>query len=327
MGDETTPRFTVVIPVRNARDDISRCLESLARQSASSGFEIVVVDDGSEDDTPDVARSLGARVVSQNRRGASAARNRGVREARGDLVLFIDADCVADARWLQELSEPIAADASLAGGIGRYESEQTSLVARFVQLDLEARYDRMKSHDRIDFLNSGNCALRRELLTRYPFDEKFQRLEDVELSFRLTSDGHTMIYVPEARAWHRHPEALSVLMRRKFNYARYAFPLYRQYPGKAASDTSTPLERRARLISLTLFLALLPFVWVHPAVVVLAAAAAIGSITASGKLIARAFAESPRFGLASMGFLFLGNLAFVAGAVRGLLAGRPPEAN
>jgi glycosyltransferase involved in cell wall biosynthesis len=322
------PRVSVVVPVRNARDDLARCLDSLARQSAPpDSFEVIVVDDGSDDGTPDVAARRGARVLSQERRGAAAARNRGAREARGEVVLYLDADCVADTAWLAELSRPLLAAARLGGAVGRYESDQRAPVARFVQLDLEGRYKRMRSRDRIDFLNSGNCGLRRELLARYPFDENFQRLEDVELSFRLTADGHAIIFVPEARAWHRHPETVGALVRRKFNYARYAFPLYRQYPGKAASDASTPQERRARLASTAAFLALLPFAWLHPVVGTAALAAALLSLATSWRLLAAAFGASPAFGLACVAYLVAGNVAFVAGAARGLLAGKPPEAN
>ncbi len=322
------PRISVVIPVRNAREDLAKCLESLAQQSVPPGdFEVLVVDDGSDDGTPDVAHEHGARVISQPRRGASAARNRGALEARGELVLYVDADCVADAVWIEELSRPLLEDPTLAGTVGRYESDQRSTVARFVQLDLEGRYDRMSSHGRIDFLNSGNCGIRRQLLLRYPFDEKFQRLEDVELSFRLTADGHAMIFVPEARAWHRHPEQVEVLMRRKFNYARYAFPLYRQYPGKAASDSSTPQNRRVRLAALAGFLVLLPVAWLHPTIGALALGSLLLSFVTSAGLLARAFGESPSFGFASAAYLFVGNLAFLAGAARGLLVGKPPEAN
>jgi len=322
------PRLSIVIPVRNARDDLARCLESLAGQSGPARErEVIVVDDGSDDGTPDVAARHGARVIVQGRKGAAAARNRGALEARGELVLYLDADCVADADWAEELARPLGEDAELAGAVGRYDSDQRAPVARFVQLDLEGRYERMGTRARIDFLNSGNCALRRDLLLRYPFDESFQRLEDVELSFRLAADGRPLVFVPDARARHRHPETLRALVRRKFNYARYAFPLYRQYPGKVAADSSTPTARRVRLVSLAVFLALLPFAWLHPAAGALALAALLVSVAGSGPLLARAFAESPAFGLASAAFLFAGNLAFVAGAARGLLAGRPPEAN
>lgn len=285
------------------------------------------MDDGSADGTPEAAAAMGARVVRQDRLGASWARNRGVSEASGDFVLFLDADCVPAPGWAEALLRPLREDPDLAGTIGRYDTDQSSLIAQFVQLEHEGRYARMRGRDRIDFLNSGTCAFRRSLITRYPFDPKFQRLEDVELSFRLTRDGHAIAYVPEASVLHRHPDGLRAFLKRKFNYARYAITLYRQYPEKAASDTSTPQSRRARLAFLAAFLVLLPLTWWHLAFLVLALLMAAASVAMSFTTISRGFRVSAGLGVASMGCVFAGNLAFLAGAVRGLLAGRAPEAN
>jgi GT2 family glycosyltransferase len=215
----------------------------------------------------------------------------------------------------------------VAGAVGRYDSEQDSIVSRFVQLELEGRYERMRSRRRIDFLNSGNCAFRRETILHYPFDEDFHRLEDVELSFRLARDGLDLVYAPGARAHHRHPERFWSLLRRKFNYARYALPLYRRYPDKAVSDSSTPPTRRARLVLLGLSVLFLLGAWIHPAALALSAASAIGWLVLSSNVIGKAFRISPSFGLASLSLVLFGNLAFLAGAVRGLLAGRAPHAN
>jgi glycosyltransferase involved in cell wall biosynthesis len=317
---------TVVIPARDARDDVLRCLESLRRQTVAPA-EIVVVDDGSGDGTAEAAAAQGARVVRQERLGASHARNRGVVAASGEYVCFLDADCIAEPRWLEELCRPLREDPSLAGTIGRYETGQSSLIARFVQLEVEDRYRRMAARDRIDFLNSGTCAFRGELIARYPFDPRFQRLEDVELSFRLARDGHAMAYVPGAVVKHRHPESLAALLRRKFNYARYALPLYRQYPAKATGDTSTPQSRRWRLALLGVFVLLLPFVWIHPALLVASLAAAAGSLAFSARTIWSGFRISPQLGVVTMACLFAGSIAFVAGTARGVLSGDAPEAN
>jgi glycosyltransferase involved in cell wall biosynthesis len=322
------PGISVVIPVRNAAEDLARCLETLRRQSVDhAAFEVLVLDDGSEDATPDVARRHGARVIRQERQGAAAARNRGVREARGDIVLFLDADCRADPRWVEEITRPLREESGPDATVGLHDSAQTSLVARFVQLEHEFRYERMSAREKIDFLNSGNCAFRRKTLLEYPFDETFHRLEDVELSFRLTRDGRTMIFVPAARVDHRHPETVAALLRRKFNYARYALPLYRRYPGKAVADASTPQERRARLVLLALAIVLAPAALIHPTFGWLSLAALIGSVAMSSGVIGRAFRQSTAMGFASVGLVALGNLAFLMGGIRGLLTGRAPEAN
>jgi glycosyltransferase involved in cell wall biosynthesis len=325
---ESPVRISVVVPVRNAPDDLARCLGALSRQSVEpAGYEVLVLDDGSDDTTPEVARRLGARVIQQPRCGAASARNRGVREARGDFVLFLDADCEAESRWIEEISLPLREESGVDAAVGTYDTAQSSLVARFVQLELEARYDRMIARERIDFLNSGNCAFRRSTLLENPFDESFHRLEDIELSFRLTRDGHSMVFVPTARVRHRHPHTIGALLRRKFNYARYAVPLYRRYPGKAIADSSTPQERRARVVLAGIAVVLAPGVLIHAALGWLSLAALLGSVALSSGVIGRAFRRSPRLGLAALWLLLLGNLAFLAGSVRGLLSGRAPEAN
>jgi glycosyltransferase involved in cell wall biosynthesis len=327
-GDQIRPlgSVTVVIPVRDSREDLKSCLEALRRQTVPAD-EILVVDDGSSDGTAEAAAERGARVVRQDRLGASRARNRGVAESSGEYVCFLDADCIAEPTWLAELCRPLRNDRSISGTIGRYETDQSSLIARFVQLEVEGRYRRMTGQDRIDFLNSGTCAFRRDVIARYPYDPEFQRLEDVELSFRLSRGGEAMVYVPAAIVKHRHPESFRALLRRKFNYARYAVSLYRRYPEKAAADTSTPQSRRLRLVSLAVFLLLLPLVWLHPAVMGVALLAAVVSLAMSAGTIWRGFRTSVPLGIVTIACLFGGNLAFVAGTARGLLRGKAPEAN
>ena len=109
---------SVIVPVFNGADTIGECLASLlALDYPPSGFEIVVVDNGSTDGTAAVVAGLGGRVrlLHEPVRGASAARNRGVRAARGRLVAFTDADCAVEPHWLARLVEPSGPLPTLAG--------------------------------------------------------------------------------------------------------------------------------------------------------------------------------------------------------------------
>jgi glycosyltransferase involved in cell wall biosynthesis len=95
------PLVSVVIATRNRREPLERCLAALARQRFRD-FEVVVVDDGSVDTTPEIADFFdGVRVIRQEHRGAAAARNLGVRNALGELVAFTDDDCIPDEGWLE----------------------------------------------------------------------------------------------------------------------------------------------------------------------------------------------------------------------------------
>lgn len=108
---------SVVIPARNAAATIGRTLDALATQDLRDEYEVIVVDDGSEDETASLAeRSRGpVSVVRQAARGSAAARNRGAEVAAGAVLAFTDADCMPDARWLSAGSAALR-DADLVQG-------------------------------------------------------------------------------------------------------------------------------------------------------------------------------------------------------------------
>lgn len=104
---QVPPRISVVVPLYNGRNTINRCLNSILRQTFEE-FEAIVVDDGSTDGGGDLAAGTTdarVRVVRQTNRGVSAARNRGVREARAPLVAFLDADDEWDPGFLEAVAE------------------------------------------------------------------------------------------------------------------------------------------------------------------------------------------------------------------------------
>src|SRR5579864_3689500 len=126
---------SIIIPTFNGGARIADCLGALVKQTAGRDAEIVVVNDGSTDNTADVvARYTGVRLVSQSNAGPAAARNRGALEARGTIILFTDDDCVPMPDWLDGMLEPFN-DPELVGAKGAYRTLQKSLVARFVQAE------------------------------------------------------------------------------------------------------------------------------------------------------------------------------------------------
>jgi len=91
---------SVIVPARNASDTIEALLRGLARQERAPEFETIIVDDGSTDDTVELAVAAGAQVIEQDGQGPGEARNRGVEFASAELIAFIDADCVPTPGWL-----------------------------------------------------------------------------------------------------------------------------------------------------------------------------------------------------------------------------------
>src|SRR5262249_31588358 len=153
---------SVIIPTYNRAGRISHCLEAMRTQESGCEFEIIVVDDGSTDETLRVLQRFSeVRIISQSNAGPAAARNRGVREASGEIVLFTDDDCEPFPNWLTEMLRPFA-DPMIVGAKGVYQTRQRELIARFVQIEYEDRYRLMARHPEIDFIDTYSAAFRRD---------------------------------------------------------------------------------------------------------------------------------------------------------------------
>ncbi|WP_411698376.1 glycosyltransferase family A protein [Conyzicola sp.] len=120
--------ISVVIPVYNDAEMLRRCLTALAAQSRPAD-ELVVVDNGSTDDSAEVARQHGARIVVEPQRGIAAASAAGFDAAHGDLLVRLDADSVADPGWLQHIEQRFDADADLDAATATAQFNDTT---RFV---------------------------------------------------------------------------------------------------------------------------------------------------------------------------------------------------
>jgi len=247
-------KISVIIPVYNGEKTISKCIESLLNQ-AKKPEEIIVVDDGSTDKTRDMVRKFrGVVLLEQEHKGPAAARNLGAKKAQGDILLFTDADCSADENWILEMAKPFEKK-EITGVQGRYKTHQKGVMARFVQLEIEDRYDRMRKRRFIDFIGSYSAGYRkREFMQFGGFDESFPTAsgEDPELSFKLAKTGHKMVFNDNAVVYHNHVDSLSAYLRQKFWRAYWRVLLYRKHPAKMAGESYTPQILKFQIITLCL---------------------------------------------------------------------------
>src|SRR5690606_4035458 len=146
------PFVSIVVPAYNAAGTLAACLDALHAQSYPRDcYEVIVVDDASTDETVQIARRAGAQVVAEGKLGKSGVRNRGAQEARGEIVLFTDADCEPLPTWVETMVAPFRRDPEVVGVKGAYLSRQREPLARFTQVEVEERYDRMARQETIDF--------------------------------------------------------------------------------------------------------------------------------------------------------------------------------
>ncbi|MBD3880733.1 glycosyltransferase [Phormidium tenue FACHB-886] len=235
--------FSVVIPTYNRKPILEKCLKALENQkfaadTAIAHYEIVVVDDGSTDETVDWLRENTAfphvRLFQQNHLGPAAARNLGVKEAKGDTIVFIDSDLVVTETFLQAHADKLAEGKQKIGSDRVFTYGSVINTCNFDNPTVEPF--KLTDYSRAYFA-TGNVAIGRHWLDQAGlFDTRFQLYgwEDLELGVRLKQLGLKLISCPEAVGYHWHPPfALSQipnLIDKEIQRGRMGVLFYQKHP-------------------------------------------------------------------------------------------------
>lgn len=237
--------ISVVIPAYNAERTIGDCLLALLSQNyPKNKYEIIVVDDCSKDETVSVVEKFRkVKLIRQKHSGPAAARNLGVKRAKGDIVLFTDSDCVPDKNWIKNMVKPFE-DQQVVGVSGTYRTlNKDRLVARFAGYEIEERHEKLKQKQNIDFIGTFSAGYRKKIFLKFGgFDESFPIAsgEVPELSFKINEAGLKMAFQPKAIVYHRHPDTLYKFLKQKFWRGYWRIPLYRKHTGKLFRHSYTP---------------------------------------------------------------------------------------
>ncbi|MGQ9920313.1 MAG: mycofactocin biosynthesis glycosyltransferase MftF [Desulfobacca sp.] len=243
------PQISIIVPVFNRVQGIADCLQALlALAYPADKREIIVVDDGSQDGTPDQVRHYPVKLLALERnRGQAAARNIGAAAAQGEILAFIDSDCIADPQWLRELV-PYFQDERvvLVGGyvaayyqhswLDRFEEVQSPLnMGREMILGVGASSD--------FYVPTCNVLIRKEAYRRVGgLNEQLRVGEDVDLCWRLKAQGHHLLYVPKGKVRHQHRDRFWQAFRRRFDYGTSEAFLFTKHRGVRKKFPWKPAE-------------------------------------------------------------------------------------
>jgi len=219
------PCISVIIAAKNAERTIALCLDSVSRLDYPY-YEVIVVDDGSEDQTGRIAADhAGVKVFRMNGEGPSVARNRAVMQAHGDFVAFTDADCVVSQDWIKELLKGFV-DETVAGvgGIQKSPADEVPF-ARKVQQLLQAfgfMTNYMQTARALREVNhnaSCNVMYRRSVYDAFcGFLEDFWPGEDLELDHRIRQKKWKLMMNPKAVVYHYRTQTVQGFSRMMFRY-------------------------------------------------------------------------------------------------------------
>lgn len=264
------PFVSVVIPTWDRAPMLADCLTSLRAQDyPKDRFELIVVDDGSTDATPDIVRSFQegglpeVRYIRQEHKGPNAARNAAITAARGDPLCFVDDDVEAPSGWLRELVAG-ALRHSEAWAVGgpvrvRFEGNPPRFCGR-EPLVGEGELDLGSDERTVGQVNGGNMAVRGWALQKVGlFDESLPIYGDeLEWEKRLAKAGHPIMYIPSAWLWHRRTgdlrfaTFLNRYVRRGINYVAFAQRTgeevsVRRVPSRMCSYLAHAVRRRCTM--------------------------------------------------------------------------------
>jgi mycofactocin glycosyltransferase len=254
------PAASVVVPVYNSERTLEPLIDSLlALDYPRECVEFIVVDNGSTDGTAAILARFADRIqrVVEPKRGRSAARNRGIAEARHDLVAFTDADCVLHPMWLRHLLPPLLEPGVGISG-GRIQAvEPCNAIAKFGEF--------VRDHNlainvyKPPYVDTSNWASPKSVLVAMGgFDEGLPRCEDVDLAFRIFQSGYRIVYSDDALVRHRNRSSWKGLFKDGFEHGFHSVPVltkhyaflqgigYRRFHAGRIKPLATDLGRLVR---------------------------------------------------------------------------------
>ena len=259
-GERMVTGVSFVVPVHNGAAHLAETLVSIAAQADGRPMEIIVVEDGSTDDSAALLRSLNASlrltVVAGSGRGAAAAVNTGVRYASHPIVCQVDQDVVLGDGWMRTLVEALD-DPTVGAAQGCYATDpRGSFFSRIMGLDLEQRYSRLGAH--VNHVCTGNTAYRATALHAVGLlDESLGYGYDNDLSYRLQAAGYRLAFCRRARSHHRWREGLMGYLVQQYGFGYGRLDVIARHPTRLAGDMVSPAGMMGHPIVMGLALSLL----------------------------------------------------------------------
>jgi len=232
MGHRTSPFVSVIVPVLNEEQTIRECLTSLIKMDYPvERREILVVDNGSTDRTAEIIKTFQVRYLWEERRGAAAARNKGIEASKGEILAFTDADCVVTTGWLWELARALDEE-----GVGGVAGEVVAFPPKTRAEWYAARVRHLSpqkylSRSLLPFAAFANLAFRRDVFDRIGLlDATIPLGESTDFCTRFfRGTGLKLKYAPKALLFHRHRATTWEFVRQQWKYGRGHAQLYIKY--------------------------------------------------------------------------------------------------
>ena len=261
-ADPGIPDLSVIIPTYGKPETLPLVLRHLEAQTLPRDrFEVVVIDDGSPDDTASRLQAMAAatplrfRFATQENRGVSATRNRGARDAVAPLVLFIQDDILATPTLLdRHLAVHRRHPETTAAAVGRVTWPPDWTIDHFMHwLDNggpQFRYHQVRGRTTVTYKHVYTCnvSFKRQALLDHPFDEEIvYGFEDIELAWRMQEHGFTFHFDEQALGYHHHRRSFEDYRRRQHKAGQSMYVAFRNHPALRGKTGITDIPEAKRI--------------------------------------------------------------------------------
>jgi O-antigen biosynthesis protein len=233
LRDTIWPRVSVVVASFNGGRTLDECLQSLANLTYPD-YEVIVIDDGSTDDTPQIISRYDVRSIRSENGGLSRARNRGIEASTGEIVAFIDSDAYADPDWLFHLVTALREQDAAAVGGPNLAPPKDGFTAACVDFAPGNPTHVLLDDQQAEHVPGCNMAFRKDALSKIGgFDHTHRAAgDDVDVCWKLLVRDETIAFSPGAIVWHHRRPTVRAYLRQQRGYGYAEAHLRRRYPGR-----------------------------------------------------------------------------------------------
>jgi glycosyltransferase involved in cell wall biosynthesis len=255
---EDKHRVSVILLTKNSVLTVEKSIESIFHQTLKPD-EVVVVDGHSTDGTLDIVQRYTVKLVKEPGLGFGYARNLGVKNAAGDIIFFLDADCYAEPDWIEKALPHFDSNPEVVGVTGRTRLWNVeSPVARFLA-HVGGRINMPKDEMFVKIAPTMNLAMKRMAIDEVGgFDDTLIRCEDTDLTYEI-SQKHKILYDPNVTIWFRGAPNLSVASRKCVRHFTGVGQLFAKHGLKSSFVRFNLPVRGFLLVAMILSVFLLPW--------------------------------------------------------------------
>lgn len=238
--------ISIVIPVHNGADTISTCLDHLENcDYPRERYEIIVVDNNSTDNTGHIVKKRNVQYCFEPEPGAAAARNSGARIAKGDILGFVDADCLVDKTWIGKVEKSLA-NTDVAAIVGLRQHVTRNVYDVMQSMDYQKYWaDELSSGRPLNKICGSNSAIRKKVFQELGgFDQGMSPVEDIELGFRIAENGYLIEHKPDVKVKHIYLDTLDSLLGKTSQHGYHEYQCYKKHENHPNVELLMPAFHR-----------------------------------------------------------------------------------